>query len=62
MERAKEIDESCLADFSFEVFLQAIERSDNAEGTALALRLERKQIGARVGRIDFALQEALGFK
>jgi hypothetical protein len=50
------------ANFTFEFLLHAIEGGDDAQGASLAVRLEREEIGARVMGIDFALQEALGFK
>ena len=43
----------------FEFLLQSVEGGDHAQSAALALRLEREQIGARVLGIDFALQKTL---
>ena len=45
--------EGGFADFAFEFFLQAVERGDDAQGAALALRFEREQVGARVLRDRF---------
>ena len=39
-----------------------IECGDDAEGAAAALRLKRKEIGACVPGIDFALEKPLGFE
>ena len=50
------------ADFALKFLLHAIKGGDDAQGAALAVRLKRKEICARVLGIDFALQEALGFK
>ena len=54
--------EGGFADLALEFLLHAVECGDDAQGAALALRLEREQVGARVPGIDFALQKPLGFK
>ena len=50
------------ADFALEFALHPVEGGNDTHGAALALRLEREQISARVRRVDFALQEAFGFE
>lgn len=59
---AEHFGEGRFADLALEFVLQAIERGNDAESATFALRLEREKVGARILRIDFALQKSLGFE
>ena len=49
------VGQGCFAGFFFELFLQGIERTDNAQSGAFACGFKGEVVGAGVGGIDLAL-------